>query len=165
MRICYGWARTPLTLSSETRYYPEHLMSMIFPYLQTRSAANPLVRVPIWVNLDDQYIRLDSEAEALLACRLASIYHNGPDCRAPPEDGWESSWETSWESAWESSLNSECYSLWGNSGHHHNNNLNKNLNNNLNNTRKTEDKTVESEAEDEQGEESPDESLEEYVRV
>ncbi len=89
MRICYGWARKPLNLSSETRYYPEHLMSKILPFLRTRSISNPLLQVPVWVDLDNQYIRLESEAEALLACRLVSIYHNGPDCRAPPDDEWE----------------------------------------------------------------------------
>ncbi len=88
MRVCYGWDKTPLRLSAENRYFPEHLMGMIAPYMRSRTSPNPLFRVPIWINLDDQYIRLESQEEILLACRLACIYHNGPDCRAVPDDEW-----------------------------------------------------------------------------
>lgn len=91
MRLCCGWGRTPLSLSPERRYYPEQLMGMLAPYLTPHpdSAAHHLIRPPVWISLDDQYVSLETEEELLLACRLASIYHNGPDCRAPPEDGWD----------------------------------------------------------------------------
>lgn len=88
MRVCYGWNKTPLRLSLEARYFPEHLMGMIAPYVRAHTPPNPLLRVPVWINLDDQYIRLESQEEILLACRLACIYHNGPDCRAVPDDEW-----------------------------------------------------------------------------
>ena len=49
MRICYGWAKTPLRLSFERRYYPEDLMRMVTPFISIYSTANPLFRVPLWV--------------------------------------------------------------------------------------------------------------------
>ena len=88
MRICYGWAKTPLRLSFERRYYPEDLMRMVTPFISIYSTANPLFRVPLWVQLDEQYVRLETAQELSLACQLASIYHNGPNCRAPHDDGW-----------------------------------------------------------------------------
>lgn len=91
MRLCCGWGRAPLNLSPEHRYFPEQLMGMLAPYFRVHpdSRINLLTKPPIWINFDDQYINLETEEEIYLACRLASIYHNGPDCRAPPDDGWE----------------------------------------------------------------------------
>jgi len=88
MRVCYGWAKTPLRLSTGARYFPEHLMGMIMPYLRTQASPHPLLKVPIWINLDDQYIRLESQQEILLACRLACIHHNTPDSRSLADEDW-----------------------------------------------------------------------------
>ena len=89
MRICYGWARTPLNLSREQRYHEETLMNMLRPYFAIYSTASPLLRVPIWAHIEDEYVRLESERDITLACRLASIYHNGAISRAPVDDGWD----------------------------------------------------------------------------
>ena len=32
---------------------------------------------------------LTGEEQISLACQLMCVDHNGSDCRAPPEDGWE----------------------------------------------------------------------------
>jgi hypothetical protein len=88
MRICYGWGRKTLNLSREQRYREETLMDLLRPYLAVYSMANPLLRVPIWAQLEDEYVRLQSDCEMRLACRLASIHHNGAVSRAPLDDGW-----------------------------------------------------------------------------
>jgi hypothetical protein len=89
MRICYGWGRTPLKLSREQRYYEEEVMDMLRPYFAVYSTASPLIRVPIWMHVEDEYVRLEGEREITLACRLASIYHNSAVSRAPIDDGWD----------------------------------------------------------------------------
>ena len=39
--------------------------------------------------MDEEHIRLIGVEQISLACQLVSVYHNGLDCLAPPEDGWE----------------------------------------------------------------------------
>ena len=77
MRICFGWSKIPLSLSSERRYYPEELQNML--------ACQHI----LWIHLDQRHIRLRGNEQVSLACELACVYHNGPDCRAPSEDGWD----------------------------------------------------------------------------
>lgn len=91
MRICYGWSRKPMSLSAEQRYHPEQLMNRLGSYFPGKHLASPLVWMPVWILMDDQYVRLNSKDEIELACKLACIYHNGPDNRAPfCEDGdWQ----------------------------------------------------------------------------
>lgn len=87
MHICYGWSRKPLSLSTEQRYHPEQLMNRLSPFRSGKHLASPLIWMPVWVHMDDQYVRLNSKDEVELACKLACIYHNGPDNRAPPFEG------------------------------------------------------------------------------
>ena len=91
MRICFGWSRKPLTLSLEQRYHPEQLINRLGPFYPCKQLASPLVWMPVWIHMDNQYVRLNSKDEIELACKLACIYHNGPDNRAPfCEDGdWQ----------------------------------------------------------------------------
>lgn len=63
-------------------------MNMLRPYFAVYSTAEPLMRVPIWAHIEDEFVRLESEREVALACRLASIYHNSAISRAPIDDGW-----------------------------------------------------------------------------
>jgi hypothetical protein len=83
MRICYGWARKPMKLSLEQRYHPEQLMARLGPFYPSHNSVSPLVWMPVWIHMDDQYVRLNSKDEIELSCKLACIYHNGPDNRAP----------------------------------------------------------------------------------
>jgi hypothetical protein len=53
------------------------------------AAANPLAHIPLWVCMDGEHIWLKGEEQLSLACQLACVYHNGPDCLAPPDDGWD----------------------------------------------------------------------------
>ena len=88
MRICFGWSKSPLNLSSERRYLPEELQGMLTRTTVT-GPANPLVTLPLWIQLDGEYIRLRGEEQLSLACQLICVYHNGSDCKAPPDDGWD----------------------------------------------------------------------------
>ena len=81
MRICCGWSRKPVSLSLEQRYHPEQLMRRLGSFCPCQVA--PLAWAPVWIHMDDQYVRLNSKDEIELACKLACIYHNGPDNRAP----------------------------------------------------------------------------------
>lgn len=89
MRICVGWAKTPLFLSLEKRYYPEQIQSRL-DYVGNK---------PLWIQYDGEYVRLKGVEQIALACQLASIYHNGPDCKAPFDDGWAQETNESWENA------------------------------------------------------------------
>ena len=90
MRICFGWSKTPLNLSSERRYQPEELQLMFVDCtIHDKKLTNPLVSVPLWVHMDGEYIRLTGKEQLSLACQLICVYHNGPDCKAPPDDGWD----------------------------------------------------------------------------
>lgn len=102
MRICFGWSKIPLSLSSERRYYPEELQAM----LGSSHLPNdlPLVTLPLWIQLDGEYIRLRGKDQISLACELVCVYHNGPDCRAPTEDGWAEDTLASEEKAFEHML-------------------------------------------------------------
>jgi hypothetical protein len=86
MRICFGWSRIPLNLSPERRYFPEELLRMLTP--SSPPSDDPLVSLPLWIHLDGVYIRLRGEEQISLACQLICVYHDGPDCRAPSDDGW-----------------------------------------------------------------------------
>lgn len=87
MQICYGWARKLLNLSSEQRYHPEQLLARLGPFCPERQKpVSPLLWMPVWVLLDGVYVRLHSRQEVELACKLVCIYHNGPDCKAPPSE-------------------------------------------------------------------------------
>jgi hypothetical protein len=88
MRICFGWSKTPIKLSSERRYMPEEIHSMLISSPSLRST-NPLVNVPLWIEIDGEYLRLSGEDQISLACQIVSVYHNGPDCLAPSDDGWD----------------------------------------------------------------------------
>ena len=52
---------------------------------------SPLVWMPVWIRIDNQFVRLNSKEEVELACKLACIYHNGPDNKAPfcDEEDWQ----------------------------------------------------------------------------
>ena len=88
MRVCYGWGRKPLSLSREQRYREESLIDLLRQYLAIYSTANPLLRVPIWIQVEEEYVRLETDSEVRLACRIASIYHNSAVSCAPQDDGW-----------------------------------------------------------------------------
>jgi hypothetical protein len=91
MHVCYGWARKTMSLSLEQRYHPEQLMARLGPYCQDKvgKVVSPLVWMPVWIHMDNHYVRLNTKAEVELACKLACIYHNGPDNRAPfRDDDW-----------------------------------------------------------------------------
>lgn len=62
---------------------------MVTPDPPVPQGANPLVSVPLWIQMEGEYILLSGEEQLALACQLVSIYHNGPDCRAPSDDGWD----------------------------------------------------------------------------
>lgn len=81
MRICYGWARKPMNLSNDKRYHPEQLMARLSTSKPAKPAS-PLLWMPVWIHLDNVFVRLHSKEEIELACKLACIYHNGPDNRA-----------------------------------------------------------------------------------
>ena len=89
MRICCGWARKPLDLSNDQRYHPEQLMERLGSFLPDRksvdsvSRVSPLNWMPVWIHLENVFLRLNSREEIELACKLACIYHNGPDNKAP----------------------------------------------------------------------------------
>ena len=87
MRICFGWSKIPLCLSPERRYVPEQLQRMLAQ--PSDQSANPLVSMPLWIHVDGEHIRLNGKVQVWLACQLACVYHNGPDCLAPPDDGWD----------------------------------------------------------------------------
>ncbi len=91
MRICFGWSRKPLNLSMEQRYHPEQLINSLGPFYTCKQLASPLVWMPVWIHMDNQYVRLNSKDEIELACKLACIYHNGPDNRAPffEDEDWQ----------------------------------------------------------------------------
>lgn len=90
MRICFGWSKIPLSLSLERRYFPEELQGMLAcSNAPPQANVNPLVTLPLWIQFDGAYIPLRGEEQISLACQLACVYHNGPDCRAPSEDGWD----------------------------------------------------------------------------
>jgi hypothetical protein len=56
---------------------------------------NPLISLPLWIELDGHYVRIMGEEQISLACHLACVYHNGPNCRAPLDDGWaQDTWES-----------------------------------------------------------------------
>ena len=76
MRICFGWSKTPLILSSERRYQPEELQAM-FLNCKTyhKGSTNPLVSLPLWVHMDGEYIRLTGNEQLSLACQLICVYH------------------------------------------------------------------------------------------
>ena len=91
MRICYGWARKPMNLSLEQRYHPEQLMARLGPFYPNKNSVSPLVWMPVWNHMDSNYVRLNSKDEIELACKLACIYHNGPDNKASfcDDDDWQ----------------------------------------------------------------------------
>lgn len=91
MRICYGWSRKPLNLSLEQRYHPEQLINRLGPFFPGSHLTSPLIWMPVWIHMDNQYVRLNSKDEIELACKLACIYHNGPDNRAPfcEDEDWQ----------------------------------------------------------------------------
>ena len=76
MRICYGWARRPLVLSTVLRYHPEQVINMIGRLPPEVKAISPLVSMPLWLLHDGVHVRLE-EKELELACKLVCIDHNG----------------------------------------------------------------------------------------
>lgn len=90
MHVCYGWARKPMSLSLEQRYHPEQLMARLGPFNPNKSSVSPLVWMPVWIHMDNHFVRLNTKEEVELACKLACIYHNGPDNKAPVcDDDWQ----------------------------------------------------------------------------
>lgn len=90
MRICCGWARKPMTLSLEQRYHPEQLMNRL--PIKTKSNSS-LAWMPVWIHVDSHYVRLNGKEELELACKLACIYHNGLDNRAPYCEYFDEDWQ------------------------------------------------------------------------
>jgi len=88
MELCKGWAKCPLTLNKNELYHPEQLVSKLTPSsplsLSGLRSPNPpayvLTKQPVWICLEGQYVRLESEAEVLLACKLMCIYHSNYCC-------------------------------------------------------------------------------------
>jgi hypothetical protein len=80
-----------MNLSLEQRYHPEQLLARLGPFNPTRTQVSPLLWMPVWIHMDNHFVRLNSKAEVELACKLACIYHNGPDNKAPflEEDDWQ----------------------------------------------------------------------------
>jgi hypothetical protein len=128
MKICYGWARKPMNLSSNQRYHPEQLMARLTSFNsgidngikhgineeindnraktgKSKSAskstkgikplASPLVWMPIWVCMENNFVRLNTKDEMELACKLVCIHHNGYHVGTDekqlycPEDDWQ----------------------------------------------------------------------------
>ena len=91
MQICYGWARKPMNLSMEQRYYPEQLMARLGPFNTTKPLVSPLVWMPVWIYMENHFVRLNTKEEVALACKLACIYHNGPDNKTPfcDDEDWQ----------------------------------------------------------------------------
>jgi len=90
MWICFGWSKVRLNLSPEKRYYPEYVQNLFKNHtLNSKNSSPPSVNLPLWIHMDDQYVRLEGPEQLSLACQLVCLYHNGPDCRAPPDDGWD----------------------------------------------------------------------------
>jgi hypothetical protein len=83
MQICFGWSKRPLQLSPVRRYVPEELVST-----HAHTNVSPLVDMPLWIQADGEHIRLNGGEQISLACQLVCVYHNGLDCRAPLDDGW-----------------------------------------------------------------------------
>ena len=92
MRICYGWSRKPMTLSNEQRYHPEQLMNRLGSFNPDRKVISPLLWMPVWIHMDEHYIRLDNKEEIMLACKLICVYHNGPDNKAPFSEDEDTDW-------------------------------------------------------------------------
>ena len=88
MELCKGWAKCPLVLNENELYYPEQLVCKMTssnprPLSGIQSPLPPgyvLNQQPVWIRLEGQYVRLDSEAEILLACKLMCIYHSNYCC-------------------------------------------------------------------------------------
>ena len=76
MRICYGWGKRPLVLATTLRYHPEQLINMLGRLPPEVRAISPLVRMPLWLQYDGEFLRLE-DRELDLACRLVCIDHNG----------------------------------------------------------------------------------------
>ena len=94
MELCRGWAKNPIRLMPLRRYHPEQLMNRIKPLPE--EPASPLVRQPVWLRLEGQYVQLKCREELELACRLVCICHNGLDVPSegetePPEEGMDES--------------------------------------------------------------------------
>ena len=100
MHVCYGWARKPMNLSLEQRYRPEQLMARLGPFRGPfnnfnksnlpNNSVSPLVWMPVWIHMDNHFVRLNTRDEVELACKLACIYHNGLDNKAPFfDDDWQ----------------------------------------------------------------------------
>jgi hypothetical protein len=62
---------------------------------RAKPLASPLVWMPIWICMENNFVRLNTKEEIELACKLACIHHNGylggteekpPYC---PEDDWQ----------------------------------------------------------------------------
>lgn len=91
MRLCYGWGKKELYLSQEKRYLPEQLYDRLKPFAQDKlqSVVIPaLLEVPLWIHVDNQFVRIEGIQQLSLACKLICIYHN-TDSRAPLSDSWE----------------------------------------------------------------------------
>ncbi len=90
MHVCYGWARKPMNLSQEQRYLPEQLMARLGPFNPAKLTVSPLVWMPVWIHIENHFVRLNTKEEVELACKLACIYHNGPYNKAPYcDDDWQ----------------------------------------------------------------------------
>ena len=76
MRICFGWGKRPLMLSTALKYHPEQVMNMLGRLKPETKIISPLVRMPLWLMYDGEYVRLE-ERELELACKLVCIDHNG----------------------------------------------------------------------------------------
>lgn len=74
MKICKGWSKRPIQLSSQQVYQPEELIRRVMP--PSAPPASPLVSQPVWVVLEGKSVRLHGKEEIELACRLACISHN-----------------------------------------------------------------------------------------
>ena len=63
--ICHGWGKTPLPLSSTTRYHAEEVYNMTHRYLS-----------PFWLRVEDEHIAIEGVESLWLACQASSAYHN-----------------------------------------------------------------------------------------
>ena len=67
---------------------PEELIDMLGSS-PSPCSTNPLANVPLWIEVDGECLRLSGAEQISLACQIVSVCHNGPDCLAPFDDGWQ----------------------------------------------------------------------------
>jgi len=63
--VCHGWGKTPLPLSSTSRYHAEEVYNMTHRYLS-----------PFWLRVEGEHLAIEGTESLWLACQASSAYHN-----------------------------------------------------------------------------------------